>query len=151
MKCSKCGTELKVGCVYCPKCGKEMQVSDSTLLEDDFLSDLLEEEKNHKTDNETGEKTAKADSAKKIPENDRKKGTRKSPGRKFSRKKKILVVVVCLICIAAVLGGILCYMKMNSFSSLYRKAEIKYNTGMYEDAREILDKAMRKEPDSQNG
>ncbi len=56
MKCSKCGTELKVGCVYCPKCGKEMQVSDSTLLEDDFLSDLLEEEKNHKTDNETGEK-----------------------------------------------------------------------------------------------
>lgn len=151
MKCSKCGTELKVGCVYCPKCGKEMQVSDSTLLEDDFLSDLLEEEKNHKTDNETGEKTAKADSAKKIPENDRKKGTRKSPGRKSSRKKKILVVVVCLIYIAAVLGGILCYMKMNSFSSLYRKAEIKYNTGMYEDAREILEKAMRKEPDSQNG
>ena len=24
MKCSKCGTELKVGCVYCPKCGKEV-------------------------------------------------------------------------------------------------------------------------------
>ena len=164
MKCSECGTELKVGCVYCPKCGKEMQVSDSTLLEDDFLSDLLEEENGRKkarasdAGKEPGKSRGqekKADPVKKKTETDIKKDEKKDTGKKTSKKpskkKKILIGVLCLVCIAAVLGGILGYMKMNSFSTLYRKAEVKYNTGMYEDARTILEKAMKKEPDSQSG
>ena len=46
MKCAKCGAELKVGCIYCSVCGQEAQiVPDYSILEDDYLRALLEEEK----------------------------------------------------------------------------------------------------------
>ncbi len=45
MKCARCGAELKVGSIYCANCGKEAQiVSDSSLLEDELLRQLLQEE-----------------------------------------------------------------------------------------------------------
>ena len=43
MKCGKCGNEVVPGKLYCPVCGHEIQVvSDSGILEDDMLEELLE-------------------------------------------------------------------------------------------------------------
>ncbi len=48
MKCANCGAKLQVGSVYCSFCGKEAQiVSDYSILEDEFLQDMLNgQEKN---------------------------------------------------------------------------------------------------------
>ncbi len=45
MKCANCGAEIKVGCLYCSICGAEAQVvSDSSLLEEELLRELLQDE-----------------------------------------------------------------------------------------------------------
>ena len=45
MKCANCGSEIKVGCLYCSVCGAEAQVvSDSSLLEEELLRELLKDE-----------------------------------------------------------------------------------------------------------
>lgn len=45
MKCASCGAEIKLGCMYCSNCGKEAQiVSESSLLEEELLRALLQED-----------------------------------------------------------------------------------------------------------
>lgn len=58
MKCARCGAELKLGCIYCSVCGQEAQiVSDTNLLEDELLRELLQEE-NTSPKNQTVKKAA---------------------------------------------------------------------------------------------
>ena len=46
MYCSKCGTPLIEGKLYCPKCGKAASmISDLDTLEDDFLREMIDDEK----------------------------------------------------------------------------------------------------------
>lgn len=74
MKCAKCGAELKVGCIYCSVCGQEAQiVPDYSLLEDDFLKELLKDEKKK---NEVSRKNPKQQ---KIQPASQKKKKKKTP------------------------------------------------------------------------
>ena len=42
MICSKCGAEIKEGCLFCPECGNEVVVvPDEDVLEDDYLKAIL--------------------------------------------------------------------------------------------------------------
>ena len=142
MKCANCGTELKVGCVYCSVCGKEAQiVSENTILEDEYLSRLLDEQKEAEKKKQQKEKEEQE-----LEEKEER-------NKKFQKKKrkKILMLILLLVCLAAVLGGCFWYRHMNSFDSLYKKAEIKYNTGMYQDAETIMKKALEKENNALEG
>lgn len=89
MKCVKCGAEMKEGCVYCSVCGNEAQiVSDYSVLEDDYLRKLLEEEnrpKKSKTDlKKTSEQTSKKQMSSKVP-----------------------IIIVCCILLAAIVAGVI--------------------------------------------
>ena len=52
MVCSKCGAELKEGCVYCSQCGQEAQiVSEINILEDDLLREIMDDGEQEKKEN----------------------------------------------------------------------------------------------------
>lgn len=97
MKCANCGTELKVGCVYCSVCGKEAQiVSENIILEDEYLSKLLDEQKEAERRRQQKEKE---EQELKEKEAQNKKNQKK-------KQEKILVVILVFVCLAAALGGI---------------------------------------------
>ena len=55
MVCSKCGAELKEGCVYCSQCGQEAQiVSEINILEDDLLREIMDDEDQQKKEHGSG-------------------------------------------------------------------------------------------------
>lgn len=86
MKCARCGAELKVGSIYCANCGKEAQiVSDSSLLEDELLRQLLQEE----------------DGKKEGPG----KPERERQTKKPKKKKNHTPLIISLVCVAVVLVG----------------------------------------------
>lgn len=152
MKCANCGFELKAGSVYCPSCGKEVKVDDSTILEDDLLSDILDEENDHSSGIKT--KYGKTDSDKqKKNERENRKATGSSSEfvKDQRRRKRMFGVIICLICLAIVLAAVLIWTRMNSFTSLYEKARICYNSSQYEQARDMMEKALKRSPMSVNG
>lgn len=79
MKCAYCGAEIKVGCLYCSVCGHEAQVvSDSGLLEDELLRQLLQsEDMPEKKDipKKTDMPEEKRNTSKKSPKNKKKNYT----------------------------------------------------------------------------
>lgn len=85
MKCAYCGAEIKVGCLYCSVCGHEAQVvSDSGLLEDELLRQLLKNE----------------DEPKKTEMPEEKKNT---PKKSQKNKKKNYTPLIVTLCILGVL------------------------------------------------
>ena len=79
MKCAYCGAEIKVGCLYCSVCGHEAQVvSDSGLLEDELLRQLLQSEdmpEKKDTPKKTDMAEEKRNTSKKSPKNKKKNYT----------------------------------------------------------------------------
>ena len=147
MKCANCGEEIKVGCVYCPMCGKEAQiVSDINLLEDEYLSGLLEKEERAKLQKEKKEEKRKEEERQKTEKEEIKRKQQKK-----KKQKKILLLVLLFICLAAVLIAVFIYQKRNSFDGLYERAELSYNTGKYEEAKVLMEKALDKEETSVEG
>ena len=56
MKCSKCGSEIKKGNLYCSDCGAEVQiVSAYNVMEDEFFLDVQ-----HQTAGEAGTEIGRA-------------------------------------------------------------------------------------------
>ena len=146
MKCANCGEEIKVGCVYCPICGKEAQiVSDINLLEDEYLSELLEEEARAKLKKQQEEKEEQEELQKAEKEEKKRKW------QKRQKQKKILLLVVLFACLAAVLIAVFIYQKRNSFDGLYERAQLSYNTGKYGEAKDLIEKALDKKEDSVAG
>ncbi len=146
MKCANCGEEIKVGCVYCPICGKEAQiVSDINLLEDEYLSELLEEEARAKLKKQQEEKEEQEELQKAEKEEKKRKW------QKRQKQKKILLLVVLFACLAAVLIAVFIYQKRNSFDGLYERAQLSYNTGKYGEAKGLIEKALDKKEDSVAG
>lgn len=133
MKCAKCGAELKVGCIYCSVCGQEAQiVSDYSLLEDDFLRDLLtEEEKKQQKQGEQGETPKKS----------------KTSGKKKKKSKKKVWILVASLLAIIIAAGIVAFLLINqshnnSFTYQMEKAE-EYQKGKeYDQAEACLKRAL---------
>ncbi len=90
MVCSKCGTELKEGCLFCPVCGTEVViVPDEDVLEDDYLKAILT---NNRMPDESG-----ADDFKK------KERERKAKSRRMLIDGILLAILALLIVAAIVL------------------------------------------------
>lgn len=130
MKCTKCGAELKVGCIYCSVCGQEAQiVSDYNVLEDEYLRALIEEENKPET-----------------------KETPKPAPAKKKKKKKIwpwiLLLILILITVAAVVFVIQYkkYLNANSYTYQVERAESELTDRNYENALSYYKNALRLEP-----
>lgn len=149
MRCISCGKEIPSGNVYCPICGKEAQIiSDTSVLEEDLLKILMEEGADRPEGDAGSNRIASASEVveKTDPSLQRKKQAERK--RKKKRKKRlciILVVVICLVCVGVFFG----VRNSLSYDTLYKKAEVAYHTERYEEAIEKTEKALEKEPESQ--
>lgn len=135
MKCVKCGAELKQGCLYCSVCGHESQIlPDYSVLEDDYLRSLLQEE----TKPETAEE--KQDTP---------------PEKKQGKKKKIshliLIVFSCLLLIGIGIGiGVKLYVdeqNANSYDYQMEMAEKERAEGNYAEALDFYNAALDIKPE----
>lgn len=135
MKCVRCGAELKQGCLYCSVCGYESQIlPDYSVLEDDYLRSLLQEE----TKPETAEK--KQDTP---------------PEKKQGKKKKIshliLIVFSCLLLIGIGIGiGVKLYVdeqNANSYDYQMEMAEKELAEGNYAEALDFYNAALDIKPE----
>ncbi|MFP3154481.1 chitobiase/beta-hexosaminidase C-terminal domain-containing protein [Lachnospiraceae bacterium ZAX-1] len=127
MKCSRCNSELKLGCMYCSVCGKEVQiVSDYNLLEDDFLNSLLKEEKSFsKKEKSTSKKTIKKRNRKKL-------------------LMLILLIIIVLIVAAIVVATLLVnHRNATSFAYQYKKAVTFLEEKDYSSAITYFEQAKR--------
>ncbi|MCI5493949.1 MAG: chitobiase/beta-hexosaminidase C-terminal domain-containing protein [Lachnospiraceae bacterium] len=144
MKCTNCGAELKVGCIYCSVCGHEAQiVPDYNILEDDLLKSLLEDENQKKqpdTKKQAGtKKQTKGKSPQNNPKNKKKKG----------KKKWILpCVIIVIIIIAGISFFAVKQSQQNSFSYQYEKGVELVKSSHYDEAKEHFKRALDLEPDN---
>lgn len=138
MKCVKCGTELKEGCIYCSVCGNEAQmVPDYSVLEDDYLRSLLKEEE------QSENKTSRED-------NSGKKKQEMSPKEKTDSRIPILVVCVLLavcIIIGVVAKLVITYKNSNSYDYQMEAAQQECIDKNYESALQYYKTALSLKPD----
>lgn len=130
MKCAKCGAELKVGCIYCSVCGQEAQiVPDYSILEDDYLRALLEEENKPKEEK------------KPLPQKPVKKKKKKWPWI-------LLLVVIIVLTIGAIVGLKMYrnYMNENSYDYQMKMAESELTDRNYENALGYYKNALKLSP-----
>ena len=141
MKCSKCGAELNVGCIYCSVCGQEAQiVSDTNLIEEELLRELLKEEEEYSQKQPAEQKTSKeqkpSKGESKSKEQKTTNGQSKSKVQKISKvqkttkkKKNYKPLYLTLICLAAaIIIGIVVFVLVsnrnyNSYNYQIQKAE----------------------------
>lgn len=144
MKCTNCGAELKVGCIYCSVCGHEAQiVPDYNILEDDLLKSLLEDENQKKQPDTKKQQGTKKQTKEKGPQNNPKNKKKKS------KKKWILP---CVIIAVLVIGGVSFYVvkqsQQNSFSYQYEKGSELVKSSDYDEAKVYLKRALDLEPEN---
>lgn len=141
MKCAKCGAELKLGCIYCSVCGQEAQiVSESTLLEEELLRDLLKEESRQPVKKESVSAKSKT-------------GTQN--GKNASKKSKqnhrpLIITLTCLVVLIVV--GVILFTAIrqknnNSFSYQMEMAQQNQTEKNYVKALEYLKRALELEPE----
>lgn len=98
MKCTKCGADLKEGCLYCSVCGHEVQmVSGYSVLEDEYLRSILTETNSAQTSNRTNDNSSAASDAAK---------TAKEPLQKKKVNNKIPIIIVSCLLLILVIAGI---------------------------------------------
>lgn len=86
MKCVKCGSEIKAGCLYCDKCGHEVQiVTETDVLEEDYLKALLKGDLDQKKQEEQ----------------------KAAPPAQKKNKSRIVAIVAGILFAAALVTGIL--------------------------------------------
>lgn len=128
MKCVKCGTELKEGCIYCSVCGNEAQmVPDYSVLEDDYLRSLLEEDV---SDKEAMQK----------------------PVPKKKTDNRIPILVVCLLLAVCIIAGVVIKLVMNhknanSYEYQMNAAQQECIDKNYESALQYYKNALSLKPD----
>ncbi|MCD8149945.1 MAG: chitobiase/beta-hexosaminidase C-terminal domain-containing protein [Clostridiales bacterium] len=148
MVCSKCGAELKEGCVYCSKCGQEAQiVSEINILEDDLLLDLMDEKVS--PDDETG--GVKPDN---TPAERERLRRREEKRREKKRKKRRRTAILLVVILAVVLvGGVSLwkYQQNHSPEYLLTQAEEAYGQKNYKSALEYLEKLYALDEDNVEG
>lgn len=141
MKCISCGREIPAGNVYCPLCGKEAQIiSDKSVLEEDLLKILMEDE------DATHLYNAEAEEAARQEKELQKK--RKAELMRKKRQQRLLLILVIIIACLVCLFLMFFIKKNNSYDSVMEKAEVAYHKGKYEEALTLTTKALDKQPDS---
>lgn len=136
MKCVKCGAEMKEGCVYCSVCGNEAQiVPDYSVLEDDYLRKLLEEENQP-------EKQTYSDS---------KKNAESTSVSKKRMSSTIPIIVVCCILLVAIIAGVIIKLNIdhknaNSYDYQVQMAEQEAVDKNYENALQYYKTALALKP-----
>lgn len=142
MKCEKCGAEMKEGCIYCSVCGNEAQmVPDYSVLEDDYLRKLLEEENQPasgtKQTNKTGKKNQKKQHAK---------------NSSSQMSNKIPIIIVCCILVIAITAGVIAklvidHKNANSYDYQVEMAQQEAIDKNYENALQYYKTALALKPD----
>lgn len=136
MKCVKCGAEMKEGCIYCSVCGNEAQiVPDYSVLEDDYLRKLLEEE-NQPEKQTHSESKKQADSV---------------SGSKKKMSSKVPIIVVCCILLVAIIVGVAIKVSIdnknaNSYDYQVQMAEQEMVDKNYENALQYYKTALSLQP-----
>ena len=134
MKCSKCGAEIRPGCIYCSSCGQEAQiVTEINVLEEDLLRSMLEEENSEKQREE--EQKQEQEKQKRLLEKRQKKA-----------KKTLLFTILILIIACAAALGVVKYRQSTSIDYLMGKAQ-KY----YREKNEISQSQLAIGADCTNG
>lgn len=121
MICSKCGAEIKEGCLFCPECGNEVVVvPDEDVLEDDYLKAILTN------------KQIPDDKTDEIEENQ----------KKFDKRKlKLFIGISLSLVVFAIIVGIVIYVGIKtekehavSYDYQVAKAQEAYMDGHIADA-----------------
>ncbi len=150
MVCSKCGAELKDGYVYCPICGQEAQiVSDVSILEDELLQDLMDEQLHPDADKEK-----KKDPGQDISPEKKQAQKREERKREKRRKKRIRMLVTLIAVLAAALIGVFLavrYRQNHSANYLLTKAQEAYTQKNYQRAINWLEKLLDLDGDNIDG
>ncbi|MCD8046522.1 MAG: chitobiase/beta-hexosaminidase C-terminal domain-containing protein [Clostridiales bacterium] len=139
MVCSKCGAELKEGCVYCSQCGQEAQiVSEINILEDELLRELMDEQLHPDEEKEKEEAAQEEKERIRRREREEKKLAKK---RKKRRRNGIILIVILA---AALAGGIfaLRYRQNHSEDYLLTQAQEAYTQKNYQSALDYLEKLL---------
>lgn len=123
MKCPHCDADVKPGSLFCDKCLTEVP----WVKEYSTVETLMEQKKREE------------------PKQDY-KHLKKTPTQLFYLKKLLRGKAGVVLCAFLFLGfTIFCYGQLNTFSSLYNRAENAYEAGDYEDALRFTEKALGKD------
>lgn len=123
MKCSKCGTEVESGYLFCPKCLEEVPwVPEYNTLE------TLQTKKD-------------------LSKKKRIQSVKKQLAKEYAdkRKRRIVITVLVVVLLLGAFGAIEAYMYIrnnNSYGYQYSKAEEKLAAGIYDEALEYVDRAI---------
>ena len=126
MKCPKCHKEVEKGSLYCPYCLSEIP----WVKEFDSVETLMKKEEQSRPSSQEHKFKIQ------------KYWIRKKPN--VSRKQ-----IICLMIIAAILLGALCYRQLHTFSALYASAKKQYEQQNYERALKITEDALNMKPESE--
>lgn len=141
MKCTKCGAELKEGCLFCSVCGHEAQmVSGYSDLEDEYLRSILTQNNTTTTDKGT-EKTE-------VHHTEKKKEQKASD--KISNLTPIIVILCILFILIAVGVGIKLYLNYknnNSYEYQMTMAQKEMSDMNFEEALSYYKNALSIQPD----
>lgn len=141
MKCAKCGAELKLDCLYCSVCGQEAQiVSDSNLLEEELLRELLKEEEK------------KQPSLEKEPDQKKTVSSKKAVSSKKKKKShKPLIILLSCLAVLIIAGVIFVQVirnkNQNSFDYQITKAKEYVAEKNYVKALNFFDRALELKED----
>lgn len=151
MKCTKCGSQIETGKVYCPVCGHEIRiVPDYNDFEEEIITELIDNDISNiatmKKDNRTSQSENKKASNQKSAED---KTTFRKPKKKFGKLQKIVVFwSIISIVTVAVLFLVFYYHMTNNFTYLYNKAVMYENQKKYTKAISYYKKALQKKENS---
>ena len=139
MVCSKCGAELKEGCVYCSQCGQEAQiVSEINILEDDLLREIMDDEDQQKKEHGSGSEKERESQ----PGRDDRKRGREEAEKTKNLKRKLLIMVIVLAAAVVVVFGLIRHRQNHSETYLMSRAEHAYSQKEYTDALEYANRVL---------
>lgn len=139
MKCTKCGTELEQGQLFCPKCGNEVQiVPDYNLMEDDIAEILSRNEK---------QKLNEPKTPKPVPDDN--EPTKENKPKSHKKLYIGIGAAGAIIVVMAVLMFLSWHQKNTSFDYQYQIAGDYMKNGMYDKALESVKKALSIDKDSE--
>jgi tetratricopeptide (TPR) repeat protein len=138
MKCARCGAQLKEGCLYCSVCGYESKIEpDYTVLEDEYLSSILQE-----------------DEDKKKRQNTKTSNTNKKTENKKIKRQLLVVVVACVlivtISIVAIVKITIQRKNANSYDYQVQQAQAELKEQNYDAALKYYAAALSLQPDDIN-
>ena len=135
MKCANCGSEIKLGSVYCASCGKEaFIVPDYNPAEDEVFLDLGEDDgvSGESQPDETPEKPDE-------PKNETVQAEKK-PRKKL--KKSNIFALVAIASVIILIVGVVAVRRSTSYEYQYDKAYSYFEKAEYENAKTYVNRCI---------